>query len=505
MMKRNLINARWLQFAVHSITLSLIIVVLGQSARFVFQDDVQNDLRYGDRLFATKRYHEARASYYKITSQQPDFAVGFARRGMVEVVRGEHEASAKSFARAIHLGITGISHDIARLYQGHVSSMIGRHSEATSMWRTINEGSEIYPLRRVLEAESLLRIHDYASAEAIYRETLHYPLPKEWQILIHGRLATLRASSDPVSALQELQYIDSLSKSHSVGSLPSFTALTIPLLPTAEPTPQQLVAILRTNVEERPQLLGQLYLDAGFFPLAEAQFAQIDSENPNALSAAAYAAYTRWLAGDQQGGRTRLETLVEEHPEEPRARALLALTYIAQNDATNARTQLEIIRGMAPQAPDTHLAWGQWYAAQRDYTAAAAAYRQALDDASLDERGTYALALARFHADTTVELCDQGQLAAEEAVRLLPDTSTAWTTLAIARFRCEDYVGAEIAATRALELDANDIEATYYLGRALALLGDRDGARMALISAADMAPASLWRERAETQLTTLGL
>ena len=196
---------------------------------------------------------------------------------------------------------------------------------------------------------------------------------------------------------------------------------------------------------------------------------------------------------------------MEAHPEEPRARALLALTYIAQNDSANARTQLDIIQGMAPQAPDTHLAWGQWYAAQRDYIAAAAAYRQALEDAPLDERGKYALALARFHADTTVELCDQGQLAAEEAVRLLPDTSTAWTTLAITRFRCEDYAGAEAAATRALELDANDIEATYYLGRALALLGDRDAARLALINAADMAPASSWRERAETQLTTLGL
>ncbi|MEM8535452.1 MAG: tetratricopeptide repeat protein [Chloroflexota bacterium] len=504
-MKRNLLNARWLQFAVYSITLSLIIVVVGHSARFVFQDDVQDDLRHGDMLFATKRYHEARTSYYKITNQKPDFALGFARRGMVEVIRGEHEASAKSFARAIHLGITGTNHDIARLYQGHVSSTIGRHSEATSMWRTINEGSEIYPLRRVLEAESLLRIHDYASAEATYREALHYHLPKEWQVLIHGRLATLRASSDPVSALQELQYIDNLSQSDYAVSLPSVTALTMPLLPIAEPTPQQLAAILRTNTEERPQLLGQIYLDAGFFPLAEAQFAQVDSENPNALSAAAYAAYTRWLAGDQQGGRTQLETLVEEHPEESRARALLALTYIAQNDSANARTQLEIIRGMAPQAPDTHLAWGQWYAAQRDYIAAAASYRRALEDAPLDERGKYALALARFHADTTVELCDQGQLAAEEAVQLLPDASTAWTTLAITRFRCEDYPGAKAAATRALELDTNNIEATYYLGRALALLGDRDGARVALINTADMAPASSWRERAETQLTTLGL
>ncbi|NOK63259.1 MAG: hypothetical protein GFH27_549325n33 [Chloroflexi bacterium AL-W] len=504
-MKSTHTNVRWIQFILHIVTLSLFLIVLWQSTRFVFQDDVRDDLRRGDTLFTMKRYHEALTAYHEITYQTPDFAPGFARRGMVEVVRGEHDASAKSFAQAIHLGITGIDHDIARLYQGHVSSMIGRHSEAASFWRTINEQSEIYPLRRMLEAESLLRVQDYASAEIIYRDTLQHPLPEEWRVLVHGRLATLRASSDPISAIQELQYIDNPPDIRGVARLPSFATLTTPLLPQAEPTPQQLAAVLRTNSEERPQLLGQLYLDAGFFALAEAQFIRINPTNPNALSAAAYAAYTRWLAGDQQGGRTRLETLVEQHPEEPRARALLALTYIAQNDAPNAHTQLTIIRSMAPRAPDTHLAWGQWYAAQRDYLAATAAYRQALEDAPLDQQGKYALALARFHADTTIELCDNGQLAAEEAVRLSPDTGAAWTTLAITRFRCEDYVGAQNAATRALELNPNDVEATYYLGRALALLGDRDGARMALISAADMAPASSWRERAETQLTTLGL
>jgi Flp pilus assembly protein TadD len=57
---------------------------------------------------------------------------------------------------------------------------------------------------------------------------------------------------------------------------------------------------------------------------------------------------------------------------------------------------------------------------------------------------------------------------------------------------------------RALAIDAADAEAAYYLGRALAALGDAVGARQALVQAADAAPASVWRERAERQLALLG-
>ena len=62
-----------------------------------------------------------------------------------------------------------------------------------------------------------------------------------------------------------------------------------------------------------------------------------------------------------------------------------------------------------------------------------------------------------------------------------------------------------MAAEQALQRAPASAEASYYLGRALAALGDRPAARRALISAADLAPRSLWRERAEAQIATLGL
>jgi Flp pilus assembly protein TadD len=77
--------------------------------------------------------------------------------------------------------------------------------------------------------------------------------------------------------------------------------------------------------------------------------------------------------------------------------------------------------------------------------------------------------------------------------------------LARARFGCGDPSGAREAAEQALQQSPASAEATYYLGRALAALGDRPAARLALINAADLAPRSPWRERAEIQIATLGL
>ena len=113
--------------------------------------------------------------------------------------------------------------------------------------------------------------------------------------------------------------------------------------------------------------------------------------------------------------------------------------------------------------------------------------------------------MARFHLDTALHVCDIGIVAAEESTKLLPDDPRAWVVLAAARLGCGEITGARDAAAQALARAPADAEASYYMGRALAILGDRAEARRALIQAADLAPASPWRVRAETQLATLGL
>jgi len=157
--------------------------------------------------------------------------------------------------------------------------------------------------------------------------------------------------------------------------------------------PSQLTAALLAPAEQRPQLLGQLYLNAQLFGLAEAQFATVAPGSPSALAAATYAAYTRWIAGDRVEGLQRIQDLVAAHPTDARARALLALAYLSTHDTPGAQAQLEIVRAQAPRVPETHLAWAQWYTAHHDYVAADDEYRRAFNDAAPNERGRYALVL----------------------------------------------------------------------------------------------------------------
>ncbi len=485
--------------------LAMIVIIVGvvwQSAHLVFRADPINQLRYADALYVSGQYYDAIGVYRELTDRSPAFTRALIRRGMVETVRGEGIRASRTFAQALSLGLIGLEHDLARLYQGRASIINGHPSEAVGFWRTITAESPLFSYKQVLEAESLLHSGDYAGAELTYRQALTGQLPYDWRVLAHSRLAALRASSDIVGARAELVKITG---ERQQNALPFPHTLVVPLLPSLAPHPQVLADVLDADPAQRSQLLGQLYLDSGLYALAEAQFQATPAGSDGAVAASTYAAYTRILLGDRVGGLQRLEALVDAYPDEPRARALLALVYLEETDAQRAKAQLDAVRVLAPRAPDTHLAWGQWYAAQHDYLAAANEYRRALNDAPAGERGRYALALARFHLDTTVRACEDGRPAAEEAVLLLPNDAAAWLALAQARLVCGEYRGAQAAATEVIARDASSSEAYFYLGQALARLDDRQGAREALVAAADLSPASDWRVKAENQLYALGL
>ena len=482
--------------------LVLALLLLWQGARLTFRPDQLDDLRHADALFAAGQYHNARAAYTAVVARAPRLAPALLRLGIVYAVRNERAAANEQLAYALDAGLSQADYELARLYQGWLAAQAGQRDQAMRYWATIGEHSAWLPVRRALEAENLLALADYAGAEASYRASAAAGLPSEWRALVATRLALLRASSDPTAALAELERTSIRSL---ISPAPAGLIYAAALLPTADPDAGQLADALLAPAEQRPQLLGQLYLHAQLYGLAEAQFATVAPGSAGALAAATYAAYTRWIAGDRAGGLRRLQDLVAAHPTDPRARALLALAYLSTHDAPGAQAQLEIVRAQAPRAPETHLAWAQWYAAQHDYLAATEEYRLALSDAAPGERGTYALALARFHIDIALERCENGLPAAEEATRALPSDPRAWTTLASVRFGCGDPAGSRAAAEQALQRAPASAEASYYLGRALAALGDRPAARQALINAADLAPRSPWRERAEAQIATLGL
>jgi hypothetical protein len=480
--------------------LVLVLLLLWQGARLTFRPDQLDDLRHADALFAAGQYYSARAAYTAVVMRAPRLAPALLRLGIIYAVRNERAAN-EQLANALDAGLSQSDYELARLYQGWLAAASGQRDQAMRYWATISEYSAWLPLRRALEAENLLALADYAGAEASYRASVAAGLPSEWRALVATRLALLRASSDPPAALAELKRVDD----PPISPAPNGMIYAAALLPDTDPDAGQLASALGAPPDQQPQLLGQIYLHAQLYSLAEAQFAKIGPDSPGAIAAATYAAYTHWIAGDHAGGLQRLQDLVAAHPADQRARAVLALAYLSSHNASGAKAQLDIVRAQAPRAPETHLALAQWYAALHDYLAAAEEYQLALGDAAPAERGTYALALARFHIAIALDRCEHGLPAAEEAARALPSDPRAWATLASVRFSCGDPAGSRAAAEQALQRTPTSAEASYYLGRALAALGAQPAARLALINAADLAPRSPWRERAEELIATLKL
>jgi tetratricopeptide (TPR) repeat protein len=490
-----------MRFARALFTLILVLVLLAIAAQLVFRPDARDGLRAADTLFLQGQYHAARIAYRTLASADPASAAILARSGMVATVRGETNDAIVAFATALGRGLAGDEYDLTRLYQGALAAQATGYGDALALWALLPVGSPLTGQRNVLQGAYLLRSGEYAAAEAALRAALSEDLPLAWGMAAHHWLALLRASSDPSAALTEL------ASAETVVTLPraprTIEPFADPLLPPTAELAKQLAAILQTDGDIRHQLLGQLYLEQGFYPLADAQFRAVNPSGPQAIPAAAYAAYGRWLVGDRVGGLEQLRTLVEQHPEEPRARTLLALVALGTNDMQTAQEQLQVVRRMAPNDPSTYLAWGQWQASQRDYLAAAQEYRRALDRASPQERGVYALYLARFHLDSTIEICESGLPAAQVAAQSVPPRADAWAALAQARLACGDPQAAKNAIERALELEPQRPEALYLQGKILAALGDRGGAQQALIAAADAQPASQWRVRAEIALEAL--
>ncbi|MCU0494483.1 MAG: tetratricopeptide repeat protein [Chloroflexaceae bacterium] len=462
---------------------------------FIFRPDPRDDLRAADRLFAAGRYHDA-LNQYALLSAQSGEARPALRLGMVRAVRGEYDLAERALRRAMQLGLNQTDYNMALLYLGH--SLLGRNQAALGLdsWRLVEGcGSPPCPydgVRQLVQAEAALARGEYAVAEGGYERALAQPLPTDWQGLARYRQALLLAARDPTAALRTVQA--------ALPTSPPADPLLAPLLPDTGSDAAQLMTILQAEATQRPQMLGQYYLDRNLFGLAEAQFAQVAPGSSEALAASAYAAYTRWRAGDRQRGLERLEALVQAHPQERRARTLLALAYLSQDDAEAARSQLE---ALSPADADTHLAWANWYVTQRDYVGAADEYRRALERAAPAERGRYALLVARFHLNTSYEICSFGLPAAEMARRTLPDDADVLTTLAASHYQCGEFAAAAETARAALARSPNAPDASFYLGAALTQLGDQQAARLALVRAADLAPASDWRVRAELALAQM--
>lgn len=475
---------------------ALLLILLTIGGLQIFRPDPRDALRAADQLLAAGRYHEALAAYGPLAPALPEAQL---RLGLVRALRGERVAGERALRLAMQRGLAPGDYHLALIYLGQLLANDGRAALALRTWALLEDcrspaACAYRAPGRLLVAESALRRGDYPVAEAGYIAALSEPLPPGWAGLANYRLALLRAPRDPASALATL--------ATRLPTGASTAPLLAPLLAPLGAQPDQLAAVLAEPDATRPQLLGQIYLSLDLYGLAEDQFARVDPQGPEALSAAAYAAYARLRAGDAADGTARLEALVEQHPDEPRARTLLALAYLSAQAGEAARDQIDAVAQLVPGDPDVHLAWASWYAARHEYAEAGLEYGRALAQAPQPERGRYALLGARFHLATTYELCESGLPLAELAAEYGPTDAGTLSVLAAGRYHCGQYTGAAEAA-RAARVAGAGPDAAYYLGAALAALGESSEARTELIRAADLAPASIWRQRAELALSYL--
>jgi Flp pilus assembly protein TadD len=471
-------------------------LLLAAAAWLIARPDPRDDLRTAEGLFVAGRYYEALTAYARLA---PALPAAELRLGLVQTLRGERVYAERAIRSAMQRGLSSDDYHLGLLYLGRALADAGLVAQAEATWMLLEDCRSPAACAyrgpgRLLAAEAALTRGAYAQAEAGLHAALAEPLPPTWVAYGRYRLALLRAADHPDEALALL--------APQVTTSAPDDPLLVPLLPLLATEAGQLAAVLEAPLDQRPQLLGQFYLECDLTGLAEAQFARVDPASPMALDAAAYAAYTQWRAGDAAAGLARLEALVAASPEEPRARALLALAYLTTADDTAAREQIASISALTPNSPDSELAWASWHAARREYDLASLAYDRALVAAPRARLGDYALVAARFHLATTYNLCTVGLPMAELAARERPHNAEALILAAAHRYHCGQFAAALEAAQAAEQISVSPA-AAYYQGVALAALGEHGAARLALMRAADLAPASSWRRRAEIALDYL--
>lgn len=456
-----------------------------------------------DRLFARGHYYAALHEYDQL-AQQAETGPVLLRLGIVHTLRGEFPEAEARLWYALSRDLEPAAHELAALYVGHVLASRGQLAAGREAWREESAcaaapGCPHAGPRRIREAEWLLSTGDYAAARTGYQAALALPLPADWAALARYRLALLQAAEQPTLARETLA---ATSAAYSAPPEP----LLNPLLPLSsaelDAASARLAAVLRADPPERARLLGQIYRDAGFADLALVQFEQAQTHADDTLAVAMQAAQARFAMGEPDASLRQVRRLTARHPADPRAATLLVTMQIAASDTITTTAALSpSLRALPQGRAETHLAWAAWHLRQSDYLAASAAYQEALALALPEEQGRYMLLVADFHLSTAFEVCYGGLPAAEDAVEALPESAAAWTILAAHRYQCSDFAGAIAAAQRALALaEVPRADATFYLGAAYARQGDWAAARPLLIRAADLAPATTWRRRAELLL-----
>jgi tetratricopeptide (TPR) repeat protein len=220
-------------------------------------------------------------------------------------------------------------------------------------------------------------------------------------------------------------------------------------------------------------------------------------------------------------------------PTDPNPRLALGAFYWARGDAESATQAFEKARSLAPDLPEAYNNLGLIYAQQGDHEQAIAAFRQALElepgiataehnlGTSLQAAHNYdeavghyqtSLALGGPQVSTLLNMAiayfEAGQpadaeLVAHEALRLAPDLAPAYTVLGAAALEARQPELALSELQRAVDLDAGNGQAHFYLGLAYKSLNQPTEAIAAFEEALVHATDEVTRTRIRRHLSEL--
>jgi tetratricopeptide (TPR) repeat protein len=481
------IDLRWRQRIIWAAYTLLTVVALSLALR----PDPYDTLRQADTLFVAGHYRAALVTYASLTNLLSDASL---RLGIVLTVRNETDLARRAFASAIQAGLRPREYQLAVLYLGNLAMREGDTAAAYRTWQTLTDCTPLLcTVRDLLLADVDLKEGRLDQAFHIYRSVAIEQLPSDWAKLTVERQTLLATLFNPTNV--------------SITPIPQSATFADPFLQPLLPPmigSDMLNHVLTLDSATRQQLFGQLALDMGYERLALAFFDQAEPTGEHGLAAAIYRAYTHLRLGNRQEGIEQLKQLADAHPDDVRIWSLLTAAYIYTGDLNAAVNSLQRIQASGRSDPAIALIQAKLAFAQRDFVAAADAYEQAVILAPTNERSYYLTLAARFHLDSGFERCTSGLQAAQAAVNISPNDPDALTILAGTRYYCGDLPGALQAADAALEAGAGS-EARFYYGLTLSAQGDLDQGRAHLEAVADQAPASVWRQRAETVLELTGV
>lgn len=482
-----MIDLRWRQRIIWAAYTLLTVVALSLALR----PDPYDTLRQADTLFVAGHYRAALVTYASLTNLLSDASL---RLGIVLTVRNETDLARRAFASAIQAGLRPREYQLAVLYLGNLAMREGDTAAAYRTWQTLTDCTPLLcTVRDLLLADVDLKEGRLDQAFHIYRSVAIEQLPSDWAKLTVERQTLLATLFNPTNV--------------SITPIPHSATFADPFLQPLLPPmigSDMLNHVLTLDSATRQQLFGQLALDMGYERLALAFFDQAEPTGEHGLAAAIYRAYTHLRLGNRQEGIEQLKQLADAHTDDVRIWSLLTAAYIYTGDLNAAVNSLQRIQASGRSDPAIALIQAKLAFAQRDFVAAADAYEQAVILAPTNERSYYLTLAARFHLDSGFERCTSGLQAAQAAVNISPNDPDALTILAGTRYYCGDLPGALQAADAALEAGAGS-EARFYYGLTLSAQGDLDQGRAHLEAVADQAPASVWRQRAETVLELTGV